>query len=165
MTNLKIIKGDITKIKTEAIVNAANTHLNGGGGVDGAIHVAAGPKLDKACKKLKGCPTGKAKITPGFNLPATYIIHTPGPIWHGGNHNEAKLLEGCYLNSLKLADQYNCKTIAFPSISTGVYGYPLNLATKIAIKTIQSFSKKIKVIIVCFDSKTYFSYQKTFKEI
>lgn len=159
MAQLKIIQGDITKIKVDAIVNAANSALAGGGGVDGAIHMAAGlEQLNQACRKLHGCPTGQAKVTSGFRLPAKYIIHTVGPIWHGGQQNEAKLLQACYQNSLKQAIAYHCHTVAFPSISTGVYHYPLKAAVKIAVRTIKAFPTNLSVFMVCFDPETYQAY-------
>ncbi|MCX7589608.1 MAG: O-acetyl-ADP-ribose deacetylase, partial [Patescibacteria group bacterium] len=141
MTRITLIKGDITKQKVEAIVNAANKTLLGGGGVDGAIHKAAGPELLEECKKLGGCQTGEAKITKGYNLPAKYVIHTVGPIFGKENGKEAELLVSCYRNSLFLAKKYKIKTIAFPSISTGVYGYPKKEAAEIVIKTIKEFIK------------------------
>lgn len=162
---IEIFRGDITKLKVDAIVNAANSSLLGGGGVDGAIHNAAGPELLEYCRKLKGCPTGEAKITPGFALPAKFVIHTVGPIWQGGMHNEAKLLTGCYKNSLNLAIENGIKSIAFPAISTGIYGYPLNDATKIAVDVtleyLENNSSIEKVIFVCFDERTYEGYEKT----
>ncbi|MFC1482958.1 O-acetyl-ADP-ribose deacetylase [Candidatus Margulisiibacteriota bacterium] len=167
MNKLDIIKGDITQIKADAIVNAANTSLLGGGGVDGAIHRSAGPQLLEECKTLNGCPTGEAKITNGYNLPAKYVIHTVGPIWHGGNANEEQLLANCYKNSLKVAEEKNFKTIAFPSISTGVYRFPLDKASKIAIKTILEHlknSKIEKVTMVCFDENTYSYYKNALEE-
>lgn len=161
---IEILLGDISKLQIDAIVNAANNYLLSGGGVDGAIHRAAGPKLLEFNRTLGGCETGEAKISPGFNLPAKYIIHTVGPIWNGGNHNEDKLLANCYRNSLKLAVINQIKTIAFPAISTGVYGFPLERATKIAVKEIKDFlgnNQSIqKVIFVCFDNKTYQAYKK-----
>ena len=161
---IEIFRGDITKLKVDAIVNAANSSLLGGGGVDGAIHNAAGPELLEYCRKLKGCQTGEAKITPGFTLPAKFVIHTVGPIWRGGIHNEPKLLASCYKNSLNLAIENGIKTIAFPAISTGIYGYPLNDATKIAVDVTLEFlennSSIEKVIFACFDEKTYQVYQK-----
>ena len=161
---IEIFRGDITKLKVDAIVNAANSSLLGGGGVDGAIHNAAGPELLEYCRKLKGCPTGEAKITPGFNLPAKFVIHTVGPIWRGGIHNESQLLASCYKNSLNLAIENGIKTIAFPAISTGIYGYPLNDAAKIAVDVTLGFlennSSIDKVIFVCFDERTYQVYQK-----
>ncbi len=139
---IEIHKGDITKLKVDAIVNAANTSLLGGGGVDGAIHRAAGPELLEFNRKLGGCQTGEAKISPGFNLPAKYIIHTVGPVWNDGKNNEDKLLANCYKNSLKLAVENGIKTIAFPAISTGVYRFPLERATKIAVTEVKKFFKE-----------------------
>lgn len=162
---IEIFKGDITKLKIDAIVNAANSSLLGGGGVDGAIHRAAGPKLLEECKKLNGCKTGEAKITKGYNLPSNFVIHTVGPVWNGGNYNEDELLSNCYQSSLKLSVKFQIKTIAFPAISTGVYGFPLERATQIAIKTVKDFLENDKsiqqVIFVCFDENTY----KTYKNI
>ena len=164
MTSIYAIKGDITKMDTDAIVNAANTSLLGGGGVDGAIHRAAGPELLAECRTLNGCPTGEAKITKGYRLKAKYVIHTPGPIWRGGKKNEAGLLAGCYRNCLKLAVENGAKSIAFPAISTGVYGYPLKEATEIAVKTVMEFisaEKSIEeVVFVCFDNSAYKLYNE-----
>ena len=164
MTNIYVVQGNIVDMDTEAIVNAANTSLLGGSGVDGAIHRAAGPELLAECRTLKGCPTGEAKITKGYRLKAKYVIHTPGPIWRGGNKNEAELLAGSYRNSLKRAVENSVKSIAFPAISTGVYGYPLKEATEIAVKTVVEFTsaeKSIeKVVFVCFDSFTYKVYEE-----
>ncbi len=161
---IKIVLGDITKLKVDAIVNAANITLLGGGGVDGAIHRAAGPELLDYCRKLNGCPTGEAKITPGFKLSAKYIIHTVGPVWYGGNHNEDFLLLKCYQNSLKLTVDNKIQTIAFPAISTGVYRFPLERATKIAFKEVKNFLENNnqieKIVFVCFDKKTYDTYNK-----
>lgn len=163
MQRIKVVQGDITKFHGDAIVNAANTTLMGGGGVDGAIHRAAGPALYAACEKFHGCPTGEARITLGFNLPVRYIIHTPGPVWHGGHHQESQLLANSYRHSLELADQYGCQTIAFPSISTGVYAYPLQLAAQVAVQTISKFLRRANhvqvVTMVCFDETTFKAYQ------
>ncbi len=158
-------KGDITKQNVDAIVNAANNSLLGGGGVDGAIHRAAGPELIEYNRRLGGCPTGEAKISPGFNLPAKYVIHTVGPIWQGGNHNEDELLANCYRNSLEMAVENDVKTIAFPSISTGAYHFPLERAVKIAVREVKSFLTKNdnikKVIFVGFDDRTCNTYNST----
>src|SRR4028119_1072080 len=136
---MKVILGDITKLEVDAIVNAANTSLLGGGGVDGAIHHAAGPKLVQECRMLNGCRTGEAKITGGYNLPARWVIHTVGPVWQDGNHGEDKLLESAYLNSLKIASDKEMDTVALPAISTGVYRFPLARATRIAVRTAADF--------------------------
>lgn len=165
---LTIVSGDITKVKTDAIVNAANTSLLGGGGVDGAIHRAAGPELLQECRTLHGCKTGQAKITKGYRLPAKYIIHTPGPVWNGGRKNEEQLLKSCYENCLKLADEYGCKSVAFPSISTGIYSFPLDKASVIAVETIREFLKThpdMEVQMVCFDEKTLGYYREALERI
>jgi len=146
---IKVVQGDITQLKVDAIVNAANQTLLGGGGVDGAIHRAAGPELKACCAKLGGCPTGEAKITPGFRLPAKYVIHTVGPVWHGGKSNEATLLANCYRNSLELALKNGVCTIAFPGISIGVYGYPKDEAVKIAVAVMREYESKFDQIIAC----------------
>lgn len=161
---INIVLGDITKSKAEAIVNAANTTLLGGGGVDGAIHKAAGARLLEECKTLNGCKTGEAKITKGYNLNAKYIIHTAGPIWRGGGNHETELLEACYRNSLELANQYGINYIAFPSISTGVYAFPVELASKIAIRTIMRYMGDKQIDIVCFDEKTMEKYKLAMSE-
>jgi len=157
-----LTKEDITKLAVDAIVNAANQTLLGGGGVDGAIHHAAGPELLEECKTLNGCPTGNAKITKGYLLPAKFVIHTVGPVWRGGNNKEAALLENCYKKSLLLAQTNNCKTIAFPNISTGIYGYPKREAAEIAVRTVQEFLKSNKlpekVYFVCFDETNFAIY-------
>ena len=134
---MTVVQGDITKQEVDAIVNAANEALRGGGGVDGAIHRAAGRELKAECKKIGGCPTGEARITNGYRLPASYVIHTVGPVWRGGNRGEPEKLAACYRNSLKLAAETGVRTIAFPGISTGVYGYPLEEATRLAMRTVK----------------------------
>lgn len=160
---IKIQKGDITKIKIEAIVNAANQTLLGGSGVDGAIHEAAGPELFEECKKLEGCETGEAKITKGYNLPAKYVIHTVGPVWKGGDNGEEEKLAACYRNSLILAKEKGIESIAFPSISTGAYGFPIEKAAPIAIGAVKKFLEKntsIKeVIFVLFSDDDFQVYQ------
>jgi O-acetyl-ADP-ribose deacetylase (regulator of RNase III) len=160
--HIEIIEGDITKQHVDAIANAANRSLLGGGGVDGAIHMAAGPGLLAECRTLNGCETGKAKITKGYKLPSKYVLHTPGPVWHGGNKGEPELLAGCYRSCLELASEYGCKTVDFPSISTGIYGYPLNEAAPIAISTIKAYldghPEIERVRMVCFDSRTKADY-------
>jgi O-acetyl-ADP-ribose deacetylase (regulator of RNase III) len=166
---IQIVEGDITRQKVDAIVNAANTSLLGGGGVDGAIHRAAGPQLLEECRGLGGCPTGQAKITKGYNLPAQHVIHTVGPVWQGGQRGEDELLANCYRSSLALAAQHGLKTIAFPSISTGAYRFPLERATHIALRETKAFleaNKTVeKVVFVCFGKDTLECYQKTVKEV
>lgn len=166
---ISVILGDITRVHCDAIVNAANTSLLGGGGVDGAIHRAAGPQLLAECRTLNGCETGKAKITKGYNLPATYVIHTPGPIWQGGTHQEDELLASCYRSSLELAEQYNCRSIAFPSISTGIYAFPLERAARIAMTTLIAFKADPhvleEIIMVCFDERTKKAYDQALREL
>jgi O-acetyl-ADP-ribose deacetylase len=161
---IELVKTDITCIEADAIVNAANNNLLGGGGVDGAIHAAAGRELLEECKTLNGCKTGEAKITKGYKLPAKYIIHTVGPVWYGGSNNEEELLASCYRNSLRLAVTNNIKTIAFPNISTGVYRFPKIQAAVIAIKEVSAFLKADttleKVIFVCFGNENYNLYLK-----
>jgi O-acetyl-ADP-ribose deacetylase len=162
---IKVYTGDITAFETDAIVNAANSSLQGGGGVDGAIHRAAGPELKAFCKTIGTCPTGEARITPGFRLPARYVIHTVGPVWYGGNQHEDELLMACYTNSLKLACEAECKTIAFPAISTGAYRFPAPRAAAIAYRTISSFlesnSLPETVSLVFFDEQSRAVFERT----
>ena len=169
MGKFSIVKGDIVKSKTDAIVNAANTSLLGGGGVDGAIHKAAGKELLEECEKLNGCKTGEAKITNGYKLNAKYVIHTPGPIWRGGEWGESELLKNCYRNCLKLAVENGIESIAFPSISTGVYRFPKGLAAEIALNEILTFLKDNKSItlvkLVCFDEDMLKLYKETFERL
>ncbi|KAB2832740.1 MAG: O-acetyl-ADP-ribose deacetylase [Candidatus Brocadia sp.] len=166
---LELTEGDITEQKTDAIVNAANSSLLGGGGVDGAIHRAGGPAILGACKKLGGCPTGEARITAGGNLKAKYVIHTVGPVYHDGKRNEPELLANAYKNSLALAFQYKLRSVAFPSISTGAYGYPLNEAAVIALKTVITYLKTytgIQVVrFVLFNPKAYQIYENSLKAL
>ncbi len=165
---IEVIKKDITKLQIDVIVNAANSRLLGGGGVDGAIHRAAGPELLEECKTLNGCPTGEAKITEGYKLPAKYVIHTVGPVWKGGNNNEAVLLENCYKNSLLLTQTHSCETIAFPNISTGIYGYPKQEAAEIATRTVKDFLKTEKILtkiyFVCFDDINFSIYSEILRK-
>lgn len=165
MTTIKLHRGDITKLVVDAIVNAANTSLLGGGGVDGAIHRAAGKELLEECRSLNGCKTGEAKITKGYQLPARHVIHTVGPVWNGGSHKEPDLLHNAYYNSLALAEKNNLKTIAFPNISTGVYGFPKEQAAEIAVTTIKDFVKThphafSEIIFVCFDDENFGIYNR-----
>ena len=162
--NIEIIRGDITKLNVDAIVNAANTTLLGGGGVDGAIHRAAGPELLQECRQLGGCRPGEAKITAGYNLPARFIIHTVGPFWTGGRHNEHDVLSNCYLNSLNLAAQHQIRTLAFPAISCGAYRYPVRAAAKIAVDTTREFLAKnervSRVIFVAATDEVFDAYKE-----
>jgi len=164
---IEIIQGDITQLKVDAIVNAANQSLLGGGGVDGAIHRAAGPQLLEECRTLGGCPTGEAKITAGYNLPARHVIHTVGPVWNGGGHNENNLLASCYRNSLQLAVNYKLRSIAFPSISTGVYGFPIERASRIALRVILDFitteESSPRVVMTCFSEQDLEAYRQAYQ--
>lgn len=154
MAKIELVRGDITRQSVDAIVNAANTSLLGGGGVDGAIHRAAGPELLEECRKLGGCPTGEARITRGYRLPARHVIHTVGPVWHGGAQDEDKLLRNCYQNSLQLAEKNGAKSVAFPSISTGAYHFPIERASRIAVDTVHEYLKGSRgierVVFVCY---------------
>ncbi len=169
MDRIFIVKGDIVRAKTDAIVNAANTSLLGGGGVDGAIHRAAGKELLQECEKLGGCKCGEAKITAGYKLSAKYVIHTPGPIWRGGDKGEDALLRSCYRSCLQLAVENGIKTISFPSISTGVYRFPVERAAKIALEEISRFLKGNKSIekvqMVCFDTASLQAYKNAYEQI
>lgn len=164
---VELVQKDITTLRVDAIVNAANSSLTGGGGVDGAIHRAAGPQLREYCVTLKGCNAGDAKISPGFNLPAKYVIHTVGPVWNNGTEDEERLLSMCYENSLKLAVENNIKTIAFPCISTGAYRFPFEKAAMIALETIDQFLKSNneidKVYLVVFSEKELQQYERVYK--
>lgn len=163
MAKIRVIQGDITRQMVDAIVNAANPSLLGGGGVDGAIHRAAGPELLAECRRLNGCQTGDAKITKGYRLPASYVIHTVGPVWRGGAHQEAELLSSCYRRSLDIAEEHTCTSIAFPNVSTGIYGFPKELAAEIAIRTVNDNLERLltidEVLFVCFDQENYSLYQ------
>ena len=169
MTNFSVVKGNIVNMKVDAIVNAANTSLMGGEGVDGAIHAAAGAELLCCCRRIGGCKTGDAVITPGFKLDAKYIIHTVGPVWNNGLTNEAELLRQCYIKSLDLAVEYNCKTVAFPSISTGAYRYPLAKAAELAINTILEYLEQDTCLedvkLVCFDFNPKAAYDKVMRAL
>jgi O-acetyl-ADP-ribose deacetylase (regulator of RNase III) len=165
MTRLRVVKGDITQQHVDAVVNAANSCLLGGGGVDGAIHRAAGPELLEECKTLNGCKTGEAKITRGYRLPAKYVIHTVGPVWNGGSNNERELLRNAYVNSLKVAAENNVCSIAFPNTSTGVYRFPKPEAAAIAVGAVKEFvsaqpEEIDEILFVCFDDENFELYQK-----
>lgn len=163
-SRIEIIRGDITKLSVDAIVNAANGKLLNGAGVAGAIHSAAGPELEKECITLGGCKTGDAKITKGYKLPAKWVIHAVGPVWYGGDKGEDELLAGCYRASLLLAEKHNIKIIAFPSISTGIFGFPIERASKIAVREVKNFldgnTSIEKVLFVCFNDEDYDKYRK-----
>lgn len=164
MAKIELVLGDITEMDVDAIVNAANESLLGGGGVDGAIHRAAGPQLLEECRTIGGCPTGEARITKGYNLKAKYVIHTVGPIWRGGHYDETGLLRNAYTNCLMLARQQGIKTIAFPNISTGVYRFPKLLAAQIALRAVEDFTAKNhlpeRIVFVCFDQENYSIYSE-----
>jgi O-acetyl-ADP-ribose deacetylase (regulator of RNase III) len=158
---IEVVKGDITRQQVDAIVNAANTTLLGGGGVDGAIHRAAGPELLEACRALGGCATGDAKATQGYRLPAKWVIHAVGPVWRGGDRGEAELLASCYRRSLQVADELGARSVAFPAISTGAYGYPPEEAAEIAVRTIRETPTKVELVrLVAFDDRTYEIYRR-----
>jgi O-acetyl-ADP-ribose deacetylase (regulator of RNase III) len=165
---IRILKGDITEQEVDAIVNAANNSLLGGGGVDGAIHKAAGPKLLEECRILNGCATGEAKITQGYNLPAKLVIHTVGPVWNGGNNDEDRILAKCYRNCLELAAEKGIKTIAFPSISTGAYNFPIQRAAEIAVNEVIDFLKGRpvfdRILLVCFNDETFSNFSRILDE-
>jgi O-acetyl-ADP-ribose deacetylase (regulator of RNase III) len=171
MGRIELVLGDITKLEVDAIVNAANHSLLGGGGVDGAIHRAAGPKLLAECRALNGCATGRAKLTQGYRLPARWVIHTVGPVWRGGNAGEDQLLADCYRNSLQLAVENGIKSIAFPAISTGVYRFPAGRAAQIAIRTLTAFVGEIgaheieRVLLVCFDQRMLELYTEALRDL
>src|SRR5499427_7183611 len=157
---LEFVVGDLTREPVDAIVNAANSSLLGGGGVDGAIHRAAGPELLEACRPLGGCLAGEAKATPGFRLPAKWGIHAVGPVWHGGEHGEPELLASCYRRSLEVADELDARSVAFPAISTGRYGYPREAAARVAVETLRSMATKVELVrLVAFDSETHRLYE------
>lgn len=165
--NIRVLQADITTLQVDAIVNAANTSLLGGGGVDGAIHRAAGPGLLTECRSLGGCPTGEAKITGGYDLPARYVIHTVGPVWHGGGANEEALLAGCYRNSLRLAIENGIRSIAFPSISTGAFRFPVKKASRIAMHEVCSFltgHQDLEVLFACFSKADFEAYSQALAE-
>lgn len=169
MARVEVFQGDITILKVDAIVNAANTTLLGGGGVDGAIHRAAGPRLLEECRALGGCPTGDAKITKGYRLPAKFVIHTVGPVWHGGKKGEDDLLKNCYIKSLQLAVKHQLTSIAFPCISTGVYRFPKERAARIAVDSVQEVLERFldikRVIFVCFSLQDFYVYQDLLKDL
>jgi O-acetyl-ADP-ribose deacetylase len=163
---LRLVRGDITQQDVDAIVNAANASLLGGGGVDGAIHRAAGPELLEHCRHLRGCETGSAKATPGFRLPARWVIHTVGPVWRGGGFREAELLASCYRASLARADELGARTLAFPAISTGIYGYPLEQAATVAVDTLRATpTSVVEVRLMCFNDESWDAYRSALGEV
>ena len=162
-TSVEVVRADITKLAVDAIVNAANTTLLGGGGVDGAIHRAAGPELLEECRKIGGCPTGQARITRGYRLPAKHVIHTVGPVWHGGNRGEPELLASCYRSSLQLAVDNGIRSIAFPAISCGVYGYPIDQAAEIAVREVVKDDRLDRVIFACFGDDVFAALERSLR--
>lgn len=166
---IELVQGDITRQDVDAIVNAANRSLLGGGGVDGAIHRVAGPQLLEACQKIGGCPPGEARITPGFRLPAASVIHTVGPIWRGGDHGEDATLARCYRNTMSLAAQHQVRSIAFPSISTGAYGFPVDRAARIAVRelrdAVERYPDIVTVRVVCFGQNTFSAYERAMDDL
>lgn len=166
---IELMQGDITRLEVDAIVNAANQSLLGGGGVDGAIHRAAGPGLLEECRALGGCPVGEARLTAGHGLPAQYVIHTVGPVWQDGRHNEDKLLASCYRNSLQLAVEHKLRSVAFPSISTGAYGFPIERASRIALRIILNFiateEAAPRVVVTCFSAQDLETYRRVYDEL
>jgi len=170
LTPIQIVQGDITCQQVDAVVNAANPTLLGGGGVDGAIHRAAGPELLAECRALRGCGTGEARITRGYRLPAPWVIHTVGPVWHGGDHGEPALLANCYRNSLRLAAEYGLRSVAFPSVSTGAYGYPVDRAARIALRETRAFLETHpgafdRIVFVCFGADVLDEYRAALAEV
>ena len=162
-TSVEVVRADITKLAVDAIVNAANTTLLGGGGVDGAIHRAAGPELLEECRKIGGCPTGQARITRGYRLPAKHVIHTVGPVWHGGNRGEPELLASCYRSSLQLAVDNGIRSIAFPAISCGVYGYPIDQAAEIAVREVVKDDRLDRVVFACFGDDVFAAVERSLR--
>lgn len=166
---IEVVLGDITRLEVDAIVNAANSSLLGGGGVDGAIHRVAGPQLLQACQKIGGCPPGEARITPGFRLPAMSVIHTVGPVWRGGDHGEDATLARCYRNTMSLAAQHHVRSIAFPSISTGAYGFPVDRAARIAVRELRDAADRYPDIttvrVVCFGQDTFAAYERAMEDL